>query len=197
MRRCLLCTLLMLCLSGCQVLPFARELESTMLVQVLGVDWAQGTVTLTAAKDPQEDTGETGQAVLCAGGEDLLQAEAALKGMGEEYVSLTHVTQLVLGRDTQVREVLQAVLDEPDLGQGATVWIAREGTAQQLLQGADGGARRLSSIQLNSGLEPVTVLQALMHLEEDGQVALPQLALEGETLVPLEPILIREDDHGT
>ena len=42
MKRCLLCTLLMLCLSGCQVLPFARELESTMLVQVLGVDWTHG-----------------------------------------------------------------------------------------------------------------------------------------------------------
>lgn len=35
----LLCLLAFLPLTGCEALPFARELEATMLVQVLGVDW--------------------------------------------------------------------------------------------------------------------------------------------------------------
>ena len=41
MKRILFCLLACLLLTGCEALPFARELESTMLVQVLGVDWTR------------------------------------------------------------------------------------------------------------------------------------------------------------
>lgn len=197
MKRMLLCLLAFLPLTGCEALPFARELEATMLVQVLGVDWTDAGVTLTAVSDPGKG-GEDGEAELLSGtGRDLAEAEAALKGAGEEYVALTHVTQLVLGADSELPAVLEAALEEPALGQGATVWLAADRTAKDLLEGAGGGAKRLSSIELNNAVTPVSVLQGLMRLEENGQVELPALGLEGGTLVPVGTELIQEENHGT
>lgn len=191
--RVLLCLSACLLLTGCEAMPFARELESTMLVQVLGVDWTEDNVVLTAASDPGAGGGT---AVISASGQDLMKAKEALKGAGEEYVSLTHVTQLVLGADSDHRAVLEAALDEPALGQNATVWLVEEGSAKKLLEGVEGGAKRLSSIELNSGVEPVTVLQSLMRLEEEGQVTLPVLGMEGNTLVWKETEMVREELHG-
>lgn len=161
------------------MLPFARELESTMLVQVLGVDWVDSGVTLTGADDPGSGEGN----VLSATGRTMEEAEQNLKGAGEQYVSLTHVTQLVLGAQTDLAAVLAAALEKNELSQSATVWIAREGTAQELMEMVGGGGRRLSSIELNSDARSVTVLQSLMRLNEKGEVELPLLTREGETLV--------------
>ena len=197
MKRVLIILLAFLPLTGCEALPFARELEATMLVQVLGVDWTHDGVTLTAASDPGEGSGDAGTPVLSASGTNLKEAEAALKGAGEEYVSLTHVTQLVLGADSDLPAVLEAALEEPALGQGATVWLAEDGTAQELLEGAGGGAKRLSSIELNAGVPSVTVLQSLMRLEENGWVGLPALKLEGDTLAPAGTKQIQEETDGT
>lgn len=197
MRRVWICLLAFLPLAGCEALPFARELEATMLVQVLGVDWTDDGVTLTAASDPGEGSGDAKASVLSGSGRDLEEAKATLKGAGEEYVSLTHVTQLVLGADTDLPAVLEAALEEPALGQSATVWLAADGTARELMEGAGGGAKRLSSIELNSGAPSVTVLQSLMRLEEDGWVELPVLTLEGETLALAGTVQIREDAYGT
>lgn len=175
MRRGLLCVLICSLLSGCEAVPFARELESTMLVQVLGVDWTEEEVVLTAAGDPGAGGGA---AVLSASGRTLQAAQEALKGAGEEYVSLTHVTQIVLGTGSDCRAVLEAILDDPVLGQGSTVWMAEKGTAKDLLEAVDGGAKRLSSIELNSGAEALTVLQSLMYLEERGRVEIRTLDVE-------------------
>lgn len=180
MKRVLFCLLACLTLTGCEALPFARELESTMLVQVLGVDWTNEGVVLTAASDPGAGGGT---AVLSAAGVDLQGAKEALKGAGEEYVSLTHVAQIVLGADSDFRAVLEAALNEPALGQGATVWLVAKGTAKDLLESAEGGAKRLSSIELNSGVKSVTVLRSLMQLEEKGSVQLPVLEIKEGTLV--------------
>lgn len=183
MKRVISCLVVVLLLSGCESLPFARELEATMLVQVLGVDWTQEGVTLTAASDPGTGGGNGKTAVLSASGVDLAQAKAALQGAGEEYVALTHVTQLVLGAQTDLTAVLEAALEEPALGQGATVWVAADGTAKELLEGAGGGAKRLSSIELNGGVKLITVLQGLMRMEEERQIELPQLTLKEKQLV--------------
>lgn len=197
MKRMLLCLLALLPLTGCEALPFARELEATMVVQVLGVDWTDDGVILTAVSDPGEGSEDTKAEVLSGVGRDLAEAEAALKSAGEEYVSLTHVTQLVLGADSDLPAVLEAALEEPALGQGATVWMAVDGTAKELLEGAGGGAKRLSAIELNTGVTPVTVLQGLMRLEEDGRVELPALSLEEEILMLAGTKLIQEEVHGT
>ncbi len=194
MKRVLLCLLASLSLTGCELLPFPRELEDTMLVQVLGVDWTDQNVTLTAAGDPT--AGSTGAVVLTASGRSLEQAKTALKGSGEQSVSLTHVTQLVLGAESDLFAVLEAALAEPALGQGATVWLTQRGRAEELLAGVGGGAKRLTSIELNGGAVPVTVLQALMRLEEEGQVELPVLGQEGEWLVLVGTQTRRRGDHG-
>lgn len=172
MKRVLLLLAAYAVLTGCQARPYARELESVMLVQVLGVDWSEGRVELTAASEPGADGAAL---LLSAAGEDLEAARAALQAAGEEYVSLTHVTQIVLGAQTDLRTVLEAALVEPALSQSATVWLAQEGCAKELLEAAEGGAKRLSSIELNSGVQPVTVLQSLMRLEETGRTRTPQL----------------------
>jgi hypothetical protein len=165
-----------------------------MLVQVLGVDWTDDGVTLTAVSDPGQGGGET--CLLTASGSDLAQAQAALKGAGEEYVALTHVAQLVVGADADLTAVLDAALGETALGQGATVWLTAEGTANRLLEGADGAARRLSSMELNSGVTPVTVLQGRMRLAEYGWVELPTLARAGETLTDAGSTRIEEGVYG-
>ena len=193
MKRGLVCLLSCLLLSGCEAVPFARELESTMLVQVLGVDWTESEVVLTAASDPGAGGGT---AVLSASGRTLQEAKEALKGAGEEYVSLTHVAQIVLGTDSDHRVVLEAILDDPALGQGATVWLAGRDTAKDLLESVNGGAKRLSSVELNSGVEPVTVLQSLMRLEEAGKVELPVLAVEDDVLVWAGGRMLREEWYG-
>ena len=193
MKRVLLCMLSCLVLTGCEALPFARELESTMLVQVLGVDWSENTVVLTAASDPSAGGGT---AVLSASGQNLQEAKEALKGAGEEYVSLTHVSQIVLSADSEYRAVLEAVLEEPALGQGATVWLVADGYAKDLLEAVNGGAKRLSSIELNSGVKPVTVLQSVMQLEECGRVELPILVLHNNILVWSGTETVREVVYG-
>lgn len=187
MKRVLICLAALFVLTGCEMLPFARELESTMLVQVLGIDWTQEEVTLTGANDP--GTGEA--TLLSASGRSMDEAKNRLKGMGEEYVSLTHVRQLILGEQTDLAAVLDAALKEPALGQSATVWMCEEGSAKDLMEGVSGGGKRLSSIELNSGVSPVTVLQSLMRLEETGQVEIPLLAADGQMLVPAGTYLVQ------
>lgn len=182
MKRALLCLIPLLLLSGCGEAAFSRELEATMLVQVLGVDWTPDGVVLTAACDPQTGSGGSQTGVLCARGETLEQAKTALQAAGEERISLTHVAQLVLGEGTPVSDVLYAALDDPALGQGATVWLTDAGTARELLRAVEGGAKRLASIELNSGAQPVPVLKALMRLEEHGWAELPALRVQEETL---------------
>ena len=134
--------------------------------------------------------------MLSASGQNLQEAKEALKGAGEEYVSLTHVSQIVLSADSEYRAVLEAVLEEPALGQGATVWLVADGSAKDLLEAVNGGAKRLSSIELNSGVKPVTVLQSVMQLEECGWVELPTLALDNNILVWSGTDTVREVVYG-
>ncbi len=183
MKGVLVCAAACLLLSGCQAVPFARELEDAMLVQVLGVDMEHGSVVLTAACDPETGSRGTKKPVLAAGGGDMKRAQAALKAAGEEYVALTHVTQLVIGSKTDVCAVLESALTDRALGQSATVWLTESGSAEDLLAAVDGGAKRLSSIELNSDAEAVTVLQALREVAEKGETKIPLLKQEKGRLV--------------
>jgi len=93
-------------------------------------------------------------------------------------VALTHVTQLVVGAESDLRAVLEAALAQREIGQTATVWLAQDGPAKELLEQVGGGAKRLTSLELNADeLEARTVLDALAQLEQDGQVALPALTV--------------------
>lgn len=197
MKRGLAYLIMFFLLTGCDAKPFAHELEATMLVQVLGVDWMEGEIELTAACDPAAGSEGAAASVLSAKGLDFEEAKAKLRAAGEEYVSLTHVTQIVLGEGTDLIAVLEEALKEPALSQGATVWMSENGSAKDLLKRVDGGARRLSSIELNSGVEPVTVLQSRMRLEEWGQVELPALNVEENVLMLAGTMLVSEGNGGT
>lgn len=197
MKRVLACLMMVSLLTGCSTQPFARELEATMLVQVLGVDWTAEEVGLTAASDPGTGSGGAETPVLSAKGENFGEAKEALKGAGEEYISLTHVAQIVLGEKTDLSVVLEAALKEPTLSQSATVWISKSGAAKDLLTSVDGGAKRLTSIELNSGVEPITVLQSLMRLEEQGWVEVPVLCVEEDVLTLAGTVLVSEEKRET
>ena len=172
MKRLLICLPLLMLLCGCEVLPYPRELESTVLVRMLGVDRTAQGVFLTAADIPQE-----GRPVcfLTAEGADFETAVQRLKEAGEESVALTHVTQIVVGAESNLSDVLWGALLQKEMGQSATVWRAEE-SARRLMEKLGGGAKRLTSLELNvADLDTVTVLEALVELEEHGEVTLPVL----------------------
>lgn len=175
-----LCGLLCALLAGCEALPYPRELQDTLLVQVLGVDWTEDGIALTAAGEPRE--GKNSE-VLTAGGKGPEESHQALKEAGEAYVALTHVTQILVGEGSDLRSVLEGALKGKEVGQTATVWLVREGTARALMEEVGGGAKRLTSIELNAaGLSPRTVLDALAELERYGQVDLPALTVKDGVL---------------
>ena len=179
MKRMAVCCLACLLLCGCGALPYPRELENTLLMRVLGVDQSWDEVVVTAANIPEK--GEE-KISLTAKGKDLEESCQRLKETGEEYVALTHVTQIVIGEDSDLQAVLQAVLEQKEVGQTATVWRC-EGTAWETMEKTGGGAKRLTSLELNqSGLKTVTVLEALAQLEETGEVALPELTVKDGAL---------------
>ncbi len=194
MRRVLVCLMTFLLATGCESISSAKELEATMLVQVLGVDWVDDKVVLTAASDPGTGSGGAKTAVLSAEGKELEEAKKELEAAGEERVALTHVAQIVLGEGTKLSKVLDAALNDSALGQGATVWVSEKGTAEVLLKAVDGGAKRLASIEINTGVKPVTVLQSMMRLEEQGWVDLPVLQREKDTLVLGEMVRIEAEE---
>lgn len=179
MRRLALCLPLLFLLGGCQAIPYPRELESTLLVRVLGVDWDKDGVTLTAAELPEEGTPAV---LLTAWGRDFESCLQELKEAGEEYVALTHVTQILVGEESELEEVLLAALEQKEVGQSATVWRT-EGSARALMELTGGGARRLTSLELNRlGLKTQAVLEVLSQIEETGWAALPRLELQNGIL---------------
>lgn len=172
--KLLVCLPLFLLLCGCEVLPYPRELESTLLVRVLGVDMTREGVLLTASDIPEEG----GVAVVLFGaGEDFEGAVQTLKQSGEESVALTHVSQILVGEGSDLSLVLEAVLRNREVGQSATVWQT-VGPARELMEMVRGGAKRLTSLELNgSGLTKITVLETLARQEEVGRVDLPLLGV--------------------
>ena len=179
MRRLAVCTAAALLLSctGCSAAADrGREPENTVLVQVLGVDWMDGTYLLTAA-----GTNGEGETVLqTAGGDSLSAAFDALPGAGEQWISLTNVTHFLVGDGAVLQELLLYILDESGMSWRANVWYA--GYAGALMEELDdGGIARLTVLE-QSGQATVTVLDALAGLTETGEVALPALRVYHESL---------------
>lgn len=160
-------------LSGCG----GQELTNVTLIQTLGVD-GTGPVTLTAVGDEEEES-----VVYLADGEDVTQAQAGLKDLGETRLEVTHVAQLVLGRSADLSETLWQEMSHRKSGYGATVWLCAENiSAQALLEGAGNAPARLRSLEENAGVRAPTILEAISALTREGQVELPVLTLEGEEL---------------
>lgn len=171
---CLVLAAALATLSGCSSAgAYGRELEDTVLVQVLGVDALDGTVTLTAAGSG----GEEGTVLGHASGATLEEAFRALPTAGDKYFSLTSVARLIVGDGVDWMELLDYVLMDPDMSWTAAVWAAN-GFAGKLMEAAeDGGLKRLDLLEKN-GLEPATVKSALAELLSGGSTALPVLTVE-------------------
>ena len=167
MRRLAALLVGLLLLSGCA--PTAREPADLALVRVLGVDGG-GPVTLTAV------CGGGDREELCRGactGGSFQQAKEGLPWSGREELSLTSVSYLLVGPDTDLYAVAIAILNDPELGGSATVWLAPEG-AGALLGGCDDPASDLELLTM-AGARAPTVAQAAAALAAGGQVTLPRL----------------------
>lgn len=181
MRRTVLLLLALLTLAGCA--PTAREPDRLALVRVLGVD-GSGPVELTGICGGAEQEGaDRGTAA----GENFAAALDRLPWSGRQELAVTSVTWLILGPDTDLEEVLLAVLREPELGAAITVWLAPDGAAE-LLKGCVDPAADLELL-LDQNVESPTAAGAAAALAEGEGVRLPcvaekdgRLVLQGEAV---------------
>lgn len=175
-RLSLLMAFLMIALCGCSAGDRGREPENTVLAQVLGIDRMGTEYILTAAG---ADGG--GEAVIqTVRGETLESVFAALPTAGEQWFSLTNVTQFLLGDGVDPVEALTFILNESGMSWRANVWYA--GLAAALMEEqADGGTARLTVLE-QSGAATVTVLEALAGLAGEGAASIPALTMRGGVL---------------
>lgn len=170
MKKTLLLTISLLFLAGCG----GRELSEVALVRTLGID-GPGPVTVTAV------VGSEGERTLfhCVG-PDVIAAQETLETLGAERLAVTHVGQVVLGPQAGAAALWDEVVHR-DSGYGATVWLAEEGSAQELLAGADDPAGRLKHLE-ESGVAAPNLLEVVSALARDGKVRVPVVGLRGGEL---------------
>ena len=161
--------------------PVPKEPEGLALVRVLGVDGA-GPVTLTAVcgGEDQEHDQSRGQ---CTGA-DFEEALEEVRWSGQEELSLTSVTYLIIGRDAEPESVLLAALRNEDLGASATVWLGSGGAAE-LLESCGDPAAALELLE-RQGSEGPTVVEALAALYEGEELCLPLLMAAGDGLMLID-----------
>ena len=160
--------------------PVPKEPEGLALVRVLGVD-GPGPVTLTAVcgGEDQESDQSRGQCT----GSDFEKALEELPWSGEEELSVTSVTDLIVGRDVELESVLLTALRNEKLGASATVWLGSGGAAA-LLASCEDPASALELLE-RQGIEGPTVVEALAALYRGDELRLPLLAAgaDGLTLI--------------
>lgn len=179
-----LMVLLALLLTGC-----GREPDQIALVRVLGVD-GSGPVELTAVCGGTDQ--QDGSRGACREA-DLAAALALLPWSGEEELSLTSVSYLIVGEDADLQTMLFTVLEDEELGTSATVWVGRDGAAALLAECEDPAS--YLALLTQRGVAAPTVAQALAALCTDGRVTLPVLAAEnGQPVWKGETVW--EDSHG-
>lgn len=156
-------------LSGCTSAGASgREPEDTVLAQIIGVDVDGQGVTVTAAGEAGEET-----VLVTASGGTLAEAFAALPTAGDQYLSLTNVTHVLVGDGVDLAGVLNYVVDDPDMSYMAKVWAA--GFAGGVMEGLrEDGLGRFQLLEQGGGT--ITVKTALAELMQDGSTSLPALA---------------------
>ena len=180
---------LCLALTGCAALPYAHEIDQTVLVEALGVDaGAEGAVVLTAASAGRAGTeGSAPEAplVLTAQAETVAAACARVQGWGERYVFFGDVEQVLVG-EALAREGLEDLLGhmarDPYLRLEAGLWVVKGGTAADPLfdaAQAGGAPGRLTALEQDAELlgGPLarTAREALADLLDGGSTLLPAL----------------------
>lgn len=175
MRRCAVLILCALLLTGCA--PVAREPDNLALVRVLGVDGGSPTVlTAVCARDKQ---GHVGRGHAEAGTFEQARRQIPWSGTAEE-MSLTGVSYLLIGPETDLGRLLYSVLEDADLGATATVWLAEAGAAA-VLEACEDPAADLELLTLQ-GIRAPTVAQAVAALSSTGEVSLPCIGVRNGKL---------------
>ena len=174
----LLCAALAVLLAGWR--PAAKEPEGLALVRVLGVD-GPGPVRLSAVCGG-EDQGDQSRG-SCAGA-DFGQALAGLPWSGEEELSLTSVSYIIVGRDVELRAGLLCGLPTGVRGAAATFGLAEDG-ASAVRAGCADPASGLDLLTRKGSGAP-TAAEALAKLERGEGLTLPLLAGDGPVLIDWE-----------
>lgn len=152
-----------LLLSGCSA---AREPDRLALVRVLGVD-GEETVTLSAAGEQRSFFG----AVTAP---DFEGARRILPWSGEgEELSLTGVSYVLVSESVRLEPLMLSILEDPELGGTATVWVATE-ECVSLLYGCEDAVADLELLSMR-GISAPTVAETAAWLAQQGDVRLPQL----------------------
>ena len=153
--RCLALLLACLLLTGCDMLPKAREMGDMALLRTMGVDAGEDGVLVSVSTGPRaKGVQAEGQPalVLSAEGRSLSGACLALQGQSENYVFFGYVDQLLLGEDL-ARESVMPALDYFARGErmslGAQLWVVRGASASDAVGagGDDGVEGRLATLR--------------------------------------------------
>ena len=170
--------------------PVPKEPEGLALIRVLGVDGA-GPVTLTAVcgGEDQESNQSRGQ---CTGA-DFETVLEEVRWSGEEELSLTSVTYIIVGREVELESVLLAALRNEELGANATVWLGPDGAAE-LLGRCEDPATALELLE-RQGFEAPTVVEALAALCRGDELRLPLLTAGEDGLELTNWVEWREPDE--
>ena len=188
-KRALLSLTLVLALTGCSALPYAHEIDQTVLMGVLGVDAAPGGgLVLTAASAGRSGAGESpGQdpVVLSAQAETLSAARSQMQTYGEQYVFYGDIEQVLAGEGAArqgLEDLLGQMVRDPELRLESNLWVIQGGSAADSLFDAaqEGGAPgRLTALEQDAELlgAPLakTAREALAELLDNGCTLLPAL----------------------
>ena len=150
--------------------PVPKEPEGLALVRVLGVD-GPGPVTLTAVCGGEDQEGNQSRG-RCTGA-DFAKALEKVRWSGEQELSLTSVTDLIVGREAELESVLLAALRNEQLGASAAVWLGPDG-AEALLGSCEDPASALELLERQGDKGP-TVVEALAALYRGDGLRLPLL----------------------
>lgn len=185
-------------LAGCSspataVLPYAREIQRTALMEALAVDLLPGGtgVAVTASSGARAGTGESpGEAPLVLQGtaETVAAACGQMQTYGADNVFYGDVEQVLAGealaRDG-LDDLLAHMARDPELRLEAQLWVVLDGDGEEALSATarDGGAAaRLSALEDDGELlgapAAKTAREAMAELLLNGCTLLPALAVE-------------------
>lgn len=182
-------------LTGCaplDALPYAYEIEDTVLLRTLGVDVATQRldgVAVTASSGERPAVGDSpGQAgvVLSAQADTVSAARTMMQSYGKDELFFGDVEQVVVGEGLAQRgldDLLALMARDPELRLEARLWVVRGGSASDVLFGGEEGGGvddRLDAMEADaeqrSANLPRTAREALVDLARSGTTFLPALA---------------------
>lgn len=176
--------LVLLLLSGCSGLPYARELGEVSVLRTIGLDTDETGVEITVFAGGQGE-----RTCLSARGDSAASAARNVQKLGERRIYFGHVDQLVLGEALAVRgvgPVVDYLAREPQLGLGVDLWVM-DGRVKDAL-GAEGQqdvSGRLGQLQTDgrtgsAGIR-CTAAALMSVLARQGSTCIPAVtAAEGD-----------------